>query len=275
MFRASHIKWRFTLMLAVASLFAAAGTTFGWGRIGHRASARLTDSLLTPKTKQAIAAILDNGESLADASLWPDEHRRDIPESSPWHYVNVPITASAYDAKYCQQGGCVISKIADFRKQLADPAATPAQKRLALRFLAHFVQDMHQPVHVGDRSDRGGNDLQLQFFDQGTNLHRLWDSGLLEKGGFDEAAVFQRLQARLTPEYRASVTFGAVESWANESLAAARDAYVDPATGAALKPGTKLSQPYLSKNLPVAEDRVMRSAVRLAWILNETFDPSK
>ena len=160
------------------------GPAFGWGFVGHRASARLVETLLTPKTKEAIRGLLEPGETLGNASTWPDEHRRELPETAPWHYVNVPITESKYDAKFCasQKGGCVVGKIPDFLATLKDPAASVERKRFALRFLVHCVQDMHQPVHVGHRGDRGGNDLQVQFFGQGSNLHRVWDSGLLDQG---------------------------------------------------------------------------------------------
>jgi hypothetical protein len=260
--------------LAALSIALAGGRAWGWGRIGHHVSARLTETLLTPATRAAILDILGPKESLADASVWPDEHRREMPESAPWHYVNVPITEPKYDARFCQAGGCVISKIADFRAQLKDPKATRDQKRLALRFLAHFVQDMHNPVHVGDRGDRGGNDLQLRFFDEGSNLHRVWDSGMIEHVDTDEAKTQARLAKAFTPEFVGSVVQGPVEGWADESLAAARDAYVDPADGQPLKAGKKLSDAYQARNLPIAERRIMQASVRLARILNETFDPA-
>jgi len=264
------------LLVVGAALALAASPALGWGRIGHRVSARLTETRLTPAAKAGVAALLAPGESLADASVWPDEHRRERPESAPWHYVNVPITEPKYDAKYCGAGGCVISKIADFRARLKDTSASVEDRREALRFLAHFVQDMHQPVHVGDRGDRGGNDLQLRFFDAGSNLHRIWDSGLIERADADEDRTFDRLHAAFTPEFVMAVPApsGPVESWADESLALARDAYIDPASGDPLRPGTKLGDAYQARHLPAAERRVLLASVRLARLLNETFEPA-
>ncbi len=264
------------LLVAVAAIALAASPALGWGRIGHRVSARLTETLLTPAAKAGVAALLAPGETLADASVWPDEHRRERPESAPWHYINVPITEPKYDAKYCGARGCVISKIADFRARLKDTSASVEDRREALRFLAHFVQDMHQPVHVGDRGDRGGNDLQLRFFDAGSNLHRIWDSGLIERADADEGRTFDRLRAAFTPEFvmTAPSPSGPVESWADESLALARDAYIDPASGDPLRPGTKLGDAYQARHLPAAERRVLLASVRLARLLNETFEPA-
>jgi hypothetical protein len=261
------------LLVALATL-AFGDRALGWGRIGHRTSARLCETLLTPATKAAIRDLLEPGESLADASLWPDEHRRERPETAPWHYVNVPITEPKYDAKFCQKEGCVVGKIPDFVATLKDKTASVARRREALRFLVHCVQDMHQPVHVGDRRDRGGNDLQVRFFDDGSNLHRVWDSGLIERADKDEGRTFDRLKAAFTPEFVAAASSGTVEDWANESLEAARDAYVEPITGLPLRPGVKLGEAYQGRHLPIAERRILQSAARLARLLNESLDPA-
>lgn len=261
-----------SLLVALTTL-AAASTALGWGRIGHRTSARLCETLLTPATKAAIRDLLEPGESLADASLWPDEHRRERPETAPWHYVNVPITEPKYDPRFCQKEGCVVGKIPDLLATLKDRSAPLAQRREALRFLVHCVQDMHQPVHVGDRRDRGGNDLQVRFFDDGSNLHRVWDSGLIEHVDRDEGRTLDRLKAAFTPEFVRSASSGTVEDWANESLALARDAYVDPVTNTPLRSGSKLGFAYEGRHTPVAERRILQSAARLARLLNEALDP--
>jgi hypothetical protein len=264
------------LLLTALLAMLSAGTALGWGRIGHRTSARFCETLLTPATKAAIRDLLEPGESLADASLWADEVRRQRRETAPWHYVDVPITDAKYDARYCalQKEGCVVSKIHDFSAILKDKDTPKDKKREALRFLAHFVQDMHQPLHVGERHDKGGNDLQVRFFDDGSNLHRVWDSGLIERADKDEGRTFDRLKAAFTPEFVAAASSGTVEDWANESLEAARDAYVEPITGLPLRPGVKLGEAYQGRHLPIAERRILQSAARLARLLNESLDPA-
>ena len=240
-----------------------------WGRWGHRASARLAEARLMPSTLAALRALLPAGESLADASTWADEVRRDRPESAPWHYVNVPLSESAYSSRFCPAEGCVVGKIEDFRKVLADRTASTDARRDALRYLVHFVQDMHQPLHVGDRSDRGGNSCQVQFFDQGSNLHRVWDSGLFENAFADENALARDLEALAAAPGSAQWSLGDPADWATESLRAARAAYIDPRTGSALKIGAKLSDAYSAVSLPVARTRAAQSGVRLARLLNE------
>jgi hypothetical protein len=247
------------------------GPAWGWGRIGHRVAGKIADSRLTPSARAAVASLLEPGETLADVSTWADEVRRAKPESGPWHYVNVPITEPKYDAKFVPKEGCVVTKIDDFRKILADPSKPKLERQEALKFLVHFVQDMHQPVHVGHRDDRGGNDLQVQFFGKGSNLHSVWDSGLIEHVNRPEKEWFEILSKSITPEQANAWSNGGPSDWANESLEAAKLAYKDPVDGSALKKGAKLGQAYEDANLPTAERRVTQAGVRLAWILNMTF----
>ena len=211
------------------------------------------------------------GESLADVSTWADEYRRDHPETGPWHYVNVSIGEAKYDPKFDPAHEHVVSKVEEFRKTLADPGRTREERARALKFLVHFVQDMHQPVHVGNRDDKGGNDLQVQFFGRGSNLHRVWDSGLLEHPGRDEAAYVAYLKGTITPQLAGDWSSGQPSDWADESLRLARKAYQDPVRDVEMESGAKLGQPYQDANLPTAERRVAQAGVRLAWILNGIF----
>jgi nuclease S1 len=264
--------WTGLAFVALAVATVAPTAAFGWGRLGHRASARLTERLLSPAARAGVAAILEPGETLISASTWADEVRRDFPESGPWHYVNVPIGAPNYSDKFCGTKGCVIAKVNDFRKTVADRNAPLGERRKALRFLVHFVQDMHQPVHVGDRGDRGGNDLQVQFFGAGSNLHRVWDSGLIEHDSNGEEKLAGALGALAGSPGSASWAEGTVTDWADESLAAARSAYNDPSTGRELRKGAKLGEAYQEANVNVARTRLAQSGVRLARILNEAFE---
>ena len=249
-------------------------TAFGWGRIGHRAAARVSERLLNPIALATVRDLLEPGETLADASTWADEVRRDRRETGPWHYVNVPIDRDHYDDAFCDPvAGCVVSTIKIMKARLADTTLPRTERQEALRFLVHFLQDMHQPVHVGDRNDRGGNDLQVRFFEKGSNLHRVWDYEVLEHEEDDELAWAGRLEAdaKATPEQIEHWSEGTVEDWAEESFQAAKHAYEDPETGQLLEPGAKLGDSYQTANLPTAERRLAQSAVRVAAVLNEIF----
>lgn len=266
----SRRRPRWAIALAAAILISSApAPVLAWGRIGHRVSARLAEARLSPEARAAVTELLEPGEGLADASTWADEHRREMPETAPWHYVNVPITAPGYDRKFCPEAGCVVEKLDHFRRVLADKSRPRAERQAALRWVVHLTQDMHQPLHVGDRRDRGGNDLQLQFLGKGTNLHRLWDSGMIEAHSDDEAVWLKELDALATPELAEAWAKGTVADWANESHAAAKRAYLMPGTATLLTPGTKLGEEYMDCSLAVVRQRLARSGARLASILNE------
>ena len=105
---------RAALAAVLVLILIPARPVFAWGRMAHRASAKLADSRLSPRTRAIIRELLEPGESLADASTWADEHNREIRGSTFWHFVNVPIWAARYDFRDCRSQGCVISKISDF-----------------------------------------------------------------------------------------------------------------------------------------------------------------
>jgi nuclease S1 len=248
--------------------------TWAWGRLGHRVIARLADKQLTPTAKAAIVALLAPGESLADASLWADEHRRDLPKTAPWHYVDVPLDEPRYHSVFAgdvAERGYVVDKIHDFRVVVNDAGQSVEDRRIALRFLVHFVEDLHMPMHVGDNNDKGGNRTQVRFFDRGTNMHSLWDSGMIEYICNTEDYWLKDLAVLDSAEARAAAMKGTIEDWATESLPAARQAYQVPETGKRLKSGQKLADAYLDANLPVARRRLYQASVRLAMVLNQAF----
>jgi nuclease S1 len=268
--RVSGFTFILTLLIAVE-----AGTpAWAWGRLGHRVISRLALEHMTPAAKAGVAALLEHGESLADASLWADQNRERLPQTAPWHYVDVPLDEPKYDSKYSgddPQKGCVVNKINEFRRVINDQSKPVEERRFALRFLIHCVEDMHMPMHIGDNHDRGGNDTRVQFFDEGTNMHRLWDTGMIERVSTSEDHWLKELTVLASPQSPDTSAEGTVEDWATESLLAARQAYQVPETGERLKPGQKLGDAYLQANLPVVRRRLYQGGVRLALVLNQVF----
>jgi nuclease S1 len=127
---------------------------------------------------------------------------------------------------------------------------------------------MHQPCHVGDNGDKGGNPTQVRFFDRGTNMHTPWDTGMIERVSESEEVWLADLAPLDTPEARQEAMKGAVEDWATESLLAAREAYKIPGTGKRLRNGQRIGDEYLTIHLPVAQRRLTQAGSRLAWLLN-------
>lgn len=273
-------RWRVPrtplVVVLIGALIAATPRPAGaWGRLGHRASARLAESRLSPRARAIVRDLLEPGESLADASTWADEHSREIRGSSAWHYVNVPISSPHYSPEFCARQGCVVSKIAEFRSVLADRHAPRARRRQALRFFVHLVQDLHQPMHVAARGDRGGNALQVQLGRrEPTNLHQVWDSGLFHarfRQHAENTLLGEATALADRPEARRWLR-GRVEDWADESLQIGRRAYLIPGADRALRPGDEIGPDYVDANLPLAVERVAQSGVRLAAMLNQILD---
>jgi hypothetical protein len=261
----------------VLVIFIAAETAppcLAWGPAGHRLTGRLAERNLGPRARAAVAELLEPGETLADASTWADEHRRDVVGSGPWHYVDVPITEPRYDDRFSgpePAKGNLLPKIREFKAKLKDRRRPLQERRMALRFLVHLVEDLHMPLHVGDNHDRGGNATQVQFFDRGSNMHRVWDSGIIERVDRNEDRWLAVLTVMNKPEARAKAQRGTIEDWATESLLAARNAYRDPATGRTIQRGDRLGEAYLEANLPVVRQRLFQAGVRVAMVLNEVF----
>ena len=235
-----------------------------WGPVGHRIVARIAQARLTPRAEAEVARLLQGG-SLASVASWADSVRTKRPQTGPWHYVDIPIWESSYNAQRdCKDGLCVIVALTDQLAILRDTRRSNAERGDALRFVVHFMGDMHQPLHAGERADKGGNDVKLRFNGKLTNLHALWDSGLLNAMGESEDAIVATILTRLASRGDlASISRGSIIKWAVESHDVARDV-VYPFLPASLE----LDNQYLAEVRPVLEDRLLRGGVRLAVVLN-------
>ena len=189
---------------------------FSWGPEGHNLVARLAAVHLTPAAAAQVQAILGPDATLASVSSWADQIRNTRRETAPWHFIDIPISQPHLDMmRDCPKGDCVIAKIEDFRKVLADTAAAPNQRNEALRFLVHFIGDMHQPLHCADNKDRGGNEVRVEFFGRNMNLHSVWDSGLLGRMP-SEDELFAQLSKDLTRDRARKWGRRGPRDWAEE-----------------------------------------------------------
>jgi hypothetical protein len=216
---------------------------------------------------------LNRGDTLVGIANWADHEGHEVvPGSGRWHYVNVPITATKYEPRYCNDGDCVVAKIKQYQSVLSDRRAPRRERQLALLFLVHLIEDVHQPLHVGDNHDRGGNLTQVQFLGRGTNLHRLWDTDLIDAIDRNEGAWVERIIPLITPKSVEDWSQGGVEDWATESLLDARKAYHFPEVARQpLASGTRLGEDYEAFARPILEQRLARAGVRLANALNAAF----
>jgi nuclease S1 len=259
-----------TIAAIVLAALISAPSAWSWGPIGHRVASRMAEDRLTPVALTAIHNLLGPGISLAQISNWADEQQNPSGSAS-WHYVNVPISESRYDVKYCPSSGCVVSKIEDFKRVLKDPKASKAEKQVALKFLVHLIEDLCQPLHVGDTGSKGGNLIQVQFYGIGSNLHRVWDSQIIERHTKDERVWLWDLNGVTNPKLAAEWSKGTPEDWAAESLQIAKRAYCLPGTGRVLKSGARIGNDYCNMALPVIQKQLAKAGIRVASVLNEIF----
>jgi nuclease S1 len=248
----------------------APNNVWSWSPPGHRIVARMTQQRLTAKAVAAVRDLLGQGLNIADVSTWADEEQG-IAGSRRWHYVDVPIKEMRYDPKYCQPGGCIVSKIEDFKRALRDPGANKRQKQEALKFLIHFVADLHQPMHVGDNYDKGGNLLQIRFFNDASNLHKVWDHQIMARHSLNESVWLWDLDFLANPRMVGEWSKGTPEDWATETLQVAKEAYCLPGTRTVMKSGAKLGNDYYRFALPVIQKQLAKAGIRTAFILNEIF----
>lgn len=233
---------------------------FAWGRDGHQVVAGLAAAQLSVKARAEVDRLLalEPGATLQSISTWPDEIR--IPGTAAWHYLNFPRDTCGYDAaRDCPGGNCVIAAIDKQLEVLASKAPDDA-KLTALKYVVHFVADVHQPLHTGYADDKGGNTYQLQAFGKGTNLHSLWDSGLIKNLNEGADALTKRLGAkeRSPGGVNLSVVHAAEESC---KMVGTPGFY----------PAHKMEADYVERYTPVMEQRLTLAGARLAGLLNKVF----
>jgi nuclease S1 len=254
---------------ALIALLCATLPVYAWGPEGHALIARIADAQLKPEVHARVIAILGPGVSMASVASWADSVRRDRPASGPWHYIDIPIDQPHRDmARDCPKGDCVVQKIEDFEAMLRDPNAPAAERREALMFVIHFIGDMHQPLHSSDDKDKGGNDKHVTFNGRPTNLHSLWDGGLLGQIG-KEDDLFPIWSAD-SAKHKKKYAKGSVEDWAEEChKLSVKIVYGKlPKTDDKTKPYA-IDAAYVKKADPLIKEQVEKAGARLARALNE------
>lgn len=245
-------------LLAVLLLPALSQPAAAWGPNGHRVVGQIAENHLSEEARAAVRELMGT-ETLARAGTWADEIRSDPAwdHAGPWHYINVEDDETLETTERSSRGD-VLSALERFAAVLRD-AEAPRQERVeALRFLVHFVADVHQPLHVGRRGDAGGNGILVLWFDEPTDLHALWDTHLVEyqELSFTELA---RFLDHPTPQEVTAWQAAGYADWIAESFAL-RDQVYDLGD-------RRLGYRYAYRNVPVVERRLLQAGVRLAGLL--------
>jgi hypothetical protein len=259
-----------------------------WWDYGHETIADIAERSVAPSARREIRRLLAKAPlletptcpaaTLRDASVWPDCIRsiRDrFSYTAPWHYQNVDVCRPFDLAVPCSDGNCVSAQIERNARLLADRALPDRERLMALAFLVHFVGDMHQPMHAGDRGDLGGNRFPASYglIAGRNNLHTIWDGHLAERSISTPPGDAAGLLADLSAAEREAARQGDVSAWAEESWQVARDfAYgtmlPDPcAPVPAERP--VLREEQVRSLIPIVRRQVARGGLRLARLLDE------
>lgn len=238
-----------------------------WGFQGHRAVALIAQQHLTAQSQAMVSAYLGS-ESIADVSTWADEHRS--PQTAMWHYINLPMGLSCVEFEKAVRSSenNIYEALINAEKTLQNEKAAPQARIKALKYIIHLVGDAHQPMHVSRKEDKGGNDIQVRFQDKGTNLHALWDSGLISEEGLPESAMAKNYDVATAAEIKTWQSDGIIQ-WLWESYEISNALY----TG--VTPGQKIDKAYYDRYIPVIRRRINMAGIRLAGELNRIFDGQK
>ena len=238
----------------------------GWGKTGHRTVGEIASHYLTNKTKKAIEKLI-GGQSLAYVSNYADEIKSDpsYKKYTPWHYANIPL-AKEYEEIVPSEEGDILQAINQSVVVLKDKTATLEEQRFALKFLVHLVGDLHQPLHMGRKEDKGGNKINVKWFGKNSNLHRVWDSEMIESYQMSYSELAQNLlsiyqKSNRNPDLNLNPLF-----WAKESQRAVRDIYRD------IEKNDRLGYAYSYKYFSLVQERLYLAGRRLAELLNHIFD---
>lgn len=238
-----------------------------WGKTGHRVIGKIAEPYLNARAKAELKRSL-GVESLAEVANWPDFMRSDpspfwSKTANPWHYVTVP-EGKTYSETGAPAEGDAVTALERFSATVRNPGAAQADRQLALRFIVHIVGDLHQPLHAGNGKHKGGNDVRVTFQGRATNLHSVWDSGLVDDEQLSYTEMATWLGARITAADAKAWMTADPKVWIAES-AALRDQVYPPAGD------TALGYDYVFRHQRQMEDRLTRGGVRLAAYLNQLF----
>jgi len=235
-----------------------------WGPTGHRTVGEIASQYLTPKAKRKIKKLLHR-ESLAFVSTYADEIKSDkrYDKFYTWHYINMPLD-SDYDVSKQNPDGDLVSGIAYCKSVIQDPNASDEDKAFYLKLLIHFIGDLHQPMHIALKEDKGGNDFKVKWFYKDTNLHSVWDRKMIEGYGMSYSELAENADY-LTKDQVKELQKGTVIDWVNETHKLTREVY------ASVKEGDNLRYAYSYKFLNVARRQIQLAGIRLAKVLNDLF----
>lgn len=233
-----------------------------WGPQGHRIVGMIAEFHLEPEVRNRILREF-NIKHLSHVANWADAVKRDRKATRSFHYTNIDDASDRYQqSRDCPRKACVTAKIKEYADQLQNRASPPKVRLEAFKFLVHLVADVHQPMHLGNSQDRGGNDIRVIFEGKPTNLHAVWDHGLIDRNGKTLLQYARFLNREVTPEQARKWTGGMPEDWTNESRALVLK------HGYPISEDGRLTPQYIERGRRVVASQLQKAGVRLGDLLN-------
>ncbi len=252
-------------ILFICLLLAFSTSTFALGQTGHRITGAIAERHINQHTKSAIEKILGS-DTLTEVTNYADEMRTDPSDfwqhqARHYHYVTVPKGKKYSDEGVPKQGDAVFA-LDKYSKVILNPKSIKSEKQLALKFIVHIIGDLHQPLHVGSGEDRGGNNVKLKFFRKDTNLHRIWDTGLIKQKHLSYSEWTNWLDREITTNDIKQWRSIDPLVWINENVKIRDSIYPK---------SDSISFRYLYKNMPIMRLRLKQAGIRMAFFLDELF----
>ena len=233
----------------------------GWGKTGHRIVGKVAETYLTKNAKTQIKKLMGHHD-LSRMSNWADEIKSD-PEwkkANDWHWCTIPDGETYKKDKH---SGQAVEKINEFISTLKNKKSKKEEKQIALKFIVHLIGDLHQPLHVGNGLDRGGNNVRLKWFNESTNLHSIWDSKLID---FQKLSYSEYANYILLKEDR-----GKIRKWQGDDILTYIHESRDLRNQCYDFSGENLKWEYFYKHKELLEKRLLQGGVRLSGELNRIF----
>jgi hypothetical protein len=270
---------------------------FAWGDDGHKVVALIAEHYLTPEVRNTVAALLAQDtdplteHDIASEATWADKYRNHHRETASWHFVDIELDNPDIDAAchgraplpagvVASNGppDCVLDKIRQFADELKAPGTDPEERLVALKFVLHFVGDMHQPLHSSDNHDKGGNAVKVivDGFPHKTRdeLHAFWDTQFVDGIEGSPSALAEELLATITPAQKAEWEKRSLDDWAMEAFEISKsDVYGDPPLST--DEVQHLGRDYVERAEKDVALQLSRAGVRLAAVLNGALGSTK
>ncbi len=251
-----------------------------WGALGHRTVAEIAARYLSQTTAAQVQALLDGSpvaKAMADVAIWADE--TETAESYPWHTVDIPPDGIRYDrARDCKNDDCIVERIKQFSQIVGDARAAKAQRIEALKYLIHFVGDVHMPLHAYAPLNHPKG-TWVRIGKRTEKLHLWWDNEFVEELGSDPSDLANILVAEITADQLKAWSSGTAEDWANESFNMAREFVARHNLTSIVRAGDNSEDTPIVLPTSVIDEvkriighRLKMAGVRLAWLLNRAFE---